>query len=125
MARSRRNRYGSSENPLSSLTNLLAAPKITPLSTYLSSIEDHRNFHPAPALRSPLTRFATPARIQSPSTQKTKTIPRGVQFVDFSQVIVCEKRKQRKEVLFAKKKAGRGGNKKSRRWTRLSNINCS
>lgn len=52
-----------------------------------------------------------------------RTLPSIVAFGEPENVAVCVRREQRREVLHAKKKTGRRGQKKPR-WTKLSRVSC-
>lgn len=110
----------------------------SPLSR-LSDIEDRRLFHFEGADRPALLDDGTPARVHVVDRRKnrnrvkpkafrfgpkiysqTKAI---VAFQEPERVAVCVRRKARREVLFAKKRAGRGGMRSPKR-TWLSKISC-
>lgn len=102
--------------------------------SYLSEIEDYRRFHPAGELRSPMTVFGSPASFGANYGQGTGTgsddsgasgssgLGGARHFADAGQVVVCVRRKVRREVLFAKGLQGGGGGRRFRSWR--SNIRC-
>lgn len=97
----------------------------------LRQIEDRRTYHPDGPQRSPRSTISTyrltvpnygPPPIRS-RTPVTDVIPAGVAFERPNEVLVCVRRKRRKEVLHALNKTGRGGQKSPRR-TPFSDIHC-
>lgn len=101
-----------------------------PLTVY----EDRRTWNPegstAPArsFSSPRHRLkvSTPRRPENyrPTTYPWETVPVGIGFRNPSRVLVCVRRKMRREVLFAKKHAGIGGNQYKHHTNEYSNIHC-
>lgn len=67
------------------------------------------------------------ASIAAVTPHKSKTAPSKVPyqmaFTAPGETIVCIRRKRRKEVLFAKRKTGKGGQKKAR-WSKWSSYKC-
>lgn len=119
-------------------------PLVSPSNPYslLSEIEDRRNWHPDGEVR-PAASFSTPNhRLQYPEPKKTprnrdkfgqlrqarvRALPlsSNVQFSDSRNVLICVRRKQRKEVMHALKKVGRGkGGRKKPRRNYYSNVRC-
>jgi len=116
-----------------SLTSLRSAPiKIRFPSSSLTQIQDLRTFDFSPGTR--------PAKLFSGSNASVGFVPnvnhgrqaKGRQaklfngqmaFTAPAQTLVCVRRARRKEVLFAKKKTGKGGQRKPRRST-WSNYKC-
>lgn len=106
------------------------APAQRPLRAInLSQIQDLRSFYPEPDfLRAPLnlqgqkvSTVASPNR--NAKTRRSRTmLPYAVGFDQPTQVLVCVRRKIRREVLFAKKRH-RGASRKKRR-NSFSNIRC-
>lgn len=128
MARGSRNRNRYSErDALPSLT-VSRLSRAVPLSHNLSSIQDFRTFDFAPASR-PALLFtggkasvrAAPAR--SGSSRSRALLPSKIMFASPDRVIVCVRRKKRREVLFAKRRTGRGS-RGPRRFNRFSQIRC-
>lgn len=108
-------------------------------STLLSEVEDRRVFHFDGPNRRPLMEDGRPSRIvlQDRPKNRNRVKPKAFRFgpkvysqtkairafAEPERTIVCIRRGVRKEVLFAKRKAGRGGNRRPRRnW--LSSISC-
>lgn len=105
----------------------------------LSDVEDRRLFHFEGPNRPALLDDGTLARVHVVDRPKNRNRvkPRAfrfgpkiysqtkaiVAFEEPERVAVCVRRKARREVLFAKKRAGRGGMRKPRR-TWLSKISC-
>lgn len=137
MARGRRRREVNTPTP--SLTFRLPSVIRSPLSvvtpTVLQEIEDRRTYHPLG--RSRPARFST----GGPSHVTVKDRPRNgrfrysdpfgssgtkafVAFTRPSAVAICVRRKTRKEVLFAKRKAGRGGSQRRHRRNWFSKVSC-
>lgn len=92
----------------------------------LRVIEDRRTFHPDFV---PRTFSRSPAKIQvrnAPRNQKIQTPPTPRPHYSFNapdRVLVCVRRQRRKEVLFAKRHAGKSGQRKPR-FNQFSNISC-
>lgn len=97
------------------------------LEDYLISVEDRRTSHPDGPARAPRSTRSThvnyaiashPSRSSNPWD-----VPTGVAFEDPSRVLICVRRKQRKEVLHALGKAGKVGQRRPRR-NHYSEIHC-
>lgn len=95
-----------------------------PPSDLLRSIEDRRAYYPERAVR-PASLFSKPRhRLQmSPGTNLFK-LPIGVGFEDSARVLVCVRRAKRRQVMFALKKAGRGGGSRKRRKGPYTDVKC-
>lgn len=108
----------------------------------LRPFEDRRTFHPARLLAAPVFLGGNPpARsiVSAASPAPRRAIQRAVgvarllensrfptsrvRFAEASRVVICVRRKRRKEVLFARRKAGRRGQRRPRRnlW---SDVQC-
>lgn len=91
-------------------------------------VEDFRRFDPEPyglpKLFSGVTAsvdVATP----SPGTRRKTKVPYQIAFTAPAATIQCVRRQRRKEVMFAKNKAGKGkGRQRRPRWSRWSDIRC-
>lgn len=94
----------------------------TDVSSLLREIEDRRNFHPAGPQRDARS-FALSSHSLSASPSKRRDVPRGVSFAVPDEVLICVRRRQRKEVLHALDKTGRAGQKPPRR-NYYSDIHC-
>jgi len=97
------------------------------LSDYLLSIEDRRTSHPDGPVRAPRSTRAFHVNYQLAAPRQNKSnpwdVPSGIQFEDPSRVLICIRRKQRKEVLHALKKTGKSGQKRPRR-NHYSEVLC-
>lgn len=123
---------------LPSFKSTAYTPSVT---NYLREIEDRRTWHPEGVSRPArsfnrsrhlLTVYKSPHKeitiqggYQSPFAIKKlfDTVPVGVQFQTPYKVLICVRRQQRKEVMFAKNKAGRGG-QKSPIYSEYSSVRC-
>lgn len=131
MAR-RKSRKSGTRDGLPSLTvRLRSRPKITPSSRHLANlhlVQDLRTFDFEPGLR--------PARLFSgsvasvgldqaqPKTKKGRArVPYQIAFTAPGETLVCVRRGRRREVLFAKKKTGKGGQRRPRR-NQWSSYKC-
>ena len=142
MARGRSgNRQRGRASPVSTLTELSAA--LSPLpSPLLSSVEDGRFWHPDPD-QGALTVGGRWARVvvhSRPIVARSETlkswglvdrgvpvgfqVPVGVKFESPLRVITCMRRKIRREVIFARKKAGKGVKRRKPRRNWRSNVVC-
>lgn len=121
-------------------------PVIVPTRTAWRSIEDLRTYHPGGPYRSARTFMARPVQVTRLRNDYTPIrSPRVVQssvrygrqlqtkapvfarerlaFEMPKSVLVCARREMRREVLFAKRKTGRGAYTKKRR-NQWSNVKC-
>lgn len=96
----------------------------------LVELEDNRTYHPSGRNRAPRFAARLTARNRQPSRYQAKVgfRPRSqtkavIAFADPDQVVLCVRRKERREVLFAKRRHGRGG-RRPRRRTWKSQISC-
>lgn len=109
---------------------------VTPLRSPVA-FDDGRAFHPAPDFRPAFTLGGNKASIRLADRPATKrAVSSGFNkrirsqtkaFLTFAtpeRVSVCVRRARRKEVLFATKRAGRGGSQRRRRRNRNSVISC-
>lgn len=101
----------------------------------LTPIEDRRTYHPqgkarpARSLNKSQHRLAIatskPAHVRSAKRSVGQArLPHAVQFEAPKQVLVCIRRKARKEVLFALRKTGKGARAKRHRQSYYSNVRC-
>lgn len=106
--------------PLSLLLRPLA--RFNAPSTVLRAYEDRRTWHPvAPR---PARSFSGPTRLQITPTNRHSAYPSpSIQFQAPERVLVCVRRHRRREVLFARNKAGRSGQRPPRR-TWWSAVHC-
>lgn len=89
----------------------------------LRDVEDRRQFHPEQGARPARLISGVRHRLRAPRVRGPR-LPIGVAFENPLRVLTCVRRKVRKEVLFAKRKVGRGAAKKMPRWSWRSNIQC-
>lgn len=110
---------------------LRSAPKIrTWPTTRLTEIQDFRSFDFSPGTR-PAKLFSgsnasvgyVPNVNKSTQGRKARTFNAQLAFNAPAETLVCVRRSRRKEVLFAKKKTGKGGQRKPRR-TPWSQYKC-
>lgn len=90
----------------------------------LSEVDDRRTYHPsrhrpAPSFSRPRHRLKVPSLLQNPLAG-TKAL---VTFSAPQNVLICVRRKIRKEVMHAFKKAGKTGQRRPRR-NAYSSISC-
>lgn len=86
---------------------------------HLTVVEDRRTYHP----EGPNRDARSFSRFRSGLTSLKYGPITRVAFKEASRVLACVRRKARKEVMFAKNKAGRAGQRKPRfNW--LSKISC-
>jgi len=142
MAR-RRRRYSDRDDafavssaPLRSplIEKLLKAPRLPSSRSYLQELEDRREFTPElyrPArasVRSAARLEVAHDRNVNRSRQKVRPnkllVPDNLRFSDPSRVALCVRRHQRREVLHATKRVGRGSSVKPPRWSEFSSIRC-
>lgn len=106
---------------------------LSPLSVNdpLNEIEDQRSYHPQGRNRTPLyatgvfkVKDRSPSRRQAQYGFRVRSQTKGVlAFANPSNVVLCVRRKTRREVLFAKRRNGAGGRRPRRRnWT--TQISC-
>lgn len=117
-------RHRQRDNNSTSLRNVLLTLKPINASTLLREIEDRRTFHPEQAQRAARS-FSSPRhKLTIPKKHLGNIkLPSAIGFKDPDRVLICVRRKQRREVLFAKKKHRKGaGGKKRRNW--YSTIQC-
>lgn len=120
------------------IANLLApgpvqpAPLLSPSSnpfgaTYdvLTDIEDRRTFHPDGYFREARDLSGTPTSARLRDT-RSRTARHQVLALDDHRhpVLVCVRRKQRREVIFAKRKHRKGAGARRRRRNYYSNVRC-
>ena len=93
----------------------------------LQQIQDLRSFDFEPVSRPALSSRGGTASVTAIAPIKPKSAPSKVPYqIAFSapaETLVCVRRKRRKEVLFAKRKTGKGGQKKAR-WSKWSKYRC-
>lgn len=120
--------------------NTIASPRLlsplsplpsTGLNDPLSEIEDRRSYHPLGAARPPIystgslkVKDRSPSKLQRRFGFSPRSQTKGVlTFANPSNVVLCVRRKTRREVLFATRRNGAGGRRPRRRnWT--TQISC-
>jgi len=109
------------------IANSVAGPiKITPAKLYtptpvtqtLSGLLDRRQYRPDKRSAPP------PARRRSDTKIRPGYSPQSLNFARPSGVALCQRRKKRRAVLFAKKLNGKGSGAKKRRQNFWSRISC-
>lgn len=94
----------------------------------LTAIEDRRTYHPLKVQRPARTISGHPSGPVTPKKTPTRSrafVAHGLKFPDpTGRVVICVRRKQRREVLFAKKKTRAGARARARRRNWYSNIGC-
>lgn len=97
---------------------MVQEPVIQPM----TEVQDFRLHHPAPAWSQPAkTKKGTRSTIGPNMLSPNLT---GVRFHNPKQVLVCVRRKQRREVLFAKMKTGKGARARRHKRNKWSEIQC-
>lgn len=96
--------------------------------TPLTQFEDRRTYHPDSIARNATSFFSNAHSLQVPigktGRELLEKFPSSrVGFTDAKNVLICVRRKQRKEVLHALKKTGKTGQKAPRR-SFYSDIQC-
>lgn len=97
----------------------------------LLNFEDRRQYHPDPEPPAGVVLFrdarvlkpSSPARRSPAGVSIAELLPHGLQFDDARGVLVCVRRKRRREVLFATKRNGRNGARRYRR-NKFSEVSC-
>lgn len=101
-----------------------------PTAYLFSEIEDYRRFHPEGELRHPMRVDGSPSSFGVEYGVPNNKVVRGGtsglgaarRFRESAGVVVCVRRKERREVLFARGKSGR--NSSRRRFNASSGIRC-
>lgn len=104
----------------------------SPSASILSDIEDRRTYHPdgparpARSLDRPTHTLTLPVHPKNvnKSRASSSSLPTTVQFEAPRKVLVCIRRAQRKQVLFALNKTGKGAKAKRHRRSFYSSIRC-
>lgn len=97
------------------------SPSLSPLD--LSIYQDRRHYHPLRAY-APAFSFGSTARLPEPSRIQPRSQTKArITFSDPRKVLVCVRRKERREVLFARGVGGARGLRKGKRGP-FSHISC-
>ena len=132
MARRNRSEPDRDDDTLSDVASLLApapvpgparAPGYISPPGLLTEIEDFRTYHPEGAVRSALTVGGLDAAYQKKERPAGRFQP-PASFEAPRSVVICVRRKQRREVLFATRKTGKGGRARRHRRNYYSNVRC-
>lgn len=90
----------------------------------LTEVEDRRRFHPMREMRNPRTIVGTSSQIRPVSERAhASSAMTDVGFIDPARVLVCARRRMRREVLHARGIAG-GTGFRSPRFNFWSNVSC-
>ncbi|AZL82719.1 hypothetical protein [Apis mellifera associated microvirus 38] len=84
-------------------------------------IEDRRTWHPSPYR--PAASLITPNHNLKAKPHRGLAVPYGVNFGE-PKPVICARRAIRKQVLFAKKKTGRGKARRRPRRNMFSSVGC-
>lgn len=122
-SRSRTRSEGLRETPVFSNRRLPALTYTIRPANLLQAIEDRREFHPEQAAR-PARSFSRSTHSLAVPPQRGGRLPIGVTFHNPTKVLVCVRRKSRREVLFALQKTGKGSALGKRRRSHYSEIQC-
>lgn len=94
------------------------------LKNTLRDIEDRRTWHPQADKRPARSITRSQHKLVIPKSSGSRPLPKRVQFDAPKQVLICIRRKRRKEVLFAKKKTGKGSRARRHRHNYFSEVIC-
>lgn len=124
--RGRRRRHEADEiflNPVSLVTPSLLSPLTSPRDVL--DLEDRRQYHPEDYYRPArsVTSEDRNVNVKTPAKKFSPALPFGLQFAVPDRVAVCVRRKQRREVLFAKGRGG-GGRRKRPHKNWHSKVSC-
>lgn len=105
--------------------NLSRLSALHDLQRLVRSLEDRRRFDPRGAHKPPssLTRAARKL-VVDPGGDRYKWVTHGLKFAVPREVSICVRRKERKEVLHALKKTGKGGSRAPRKRNNWSSVKC-
>lgn len=123
MARSRRSAYHSSIATRRVLRPLLSLPEL------VLSLDDRRTYYPDVSLRplGSLSRLARRVAVSGGPSGVTRNVLRGADVFGFTipkKVALCVRRKQRRSVLFAMERTGKGSRSRVRRRNEWSDVKC-
>lgn len=135
MSKRSRGSYNNRRGTIATSNRWLPELHLTPLSTLLQMIEDRRQFHPEREARPARSFSSSLHRLQVPSRpMRVSKGARGsvlmsgpsykIGFVAPRKVLICVRRKQRREVLHALHKTGRSGPRRPSRRSYYSDVRC-
>lgn len=96
----------------------------------LAQVEDRRTHHPLDFFRPARMLSGHPVqplnvnKLKRPAKFKSPVVPHGLRFAVPEKTVMCVRRKKRREVLFAKKRAGGAGSRKPKTRNWYSKIGC-
>lgn len=124
MARGNKSRGQRDTSDIASIEELLSPQNLLPPlvlpsvpSFPLTEVEDGRSFNPDRQFRDPLVFSGGASSHKAVSGKSFQKIG----FDNPDQVIVCARRRSRREIMFAKKLRGRGGSRRRNYW---SDVKC-
>lgn len=114
--------------PLSLTRALLSPPSPAARPTVDRLIDDRREYHPLGFFK-PATKISTggpvgPLRVSRPTKARPGRLPVNVGFTAPGDTAICVRRKQRKEVLHALKRTGKGGARRRPKFNWFSRVSC-
>lgn len=124
MARRRSNRSfsGGFEPSTYRLPQLNAIDQLRAL---VKTIEDRRRFHPLGVLRPPGALRRTSRRVVVSKPRSAGFFPEpGLSFSVGRDIALCARRKERREIIFAKRKQGKGSRSFKRKRNYWSQVRC-
>lgn len=131
MARRKRGHTGDSHLLERVLNPPIASRRLLPEPVRASdypAIEDRRSYHPLDQFRPVMNTIggrAGPVTVAKPLKNKSRAmLAHGLAFSAPKNTLICVRRNQRKEVLHALKKTGRGKGGGRKRFTPYSKIGC-
>ncbi len=115
------------QQPIEHVKKEVRHARYIPLRPNLTVVEDLRTFHPQEDQRDYRKIDGRPADYVTETTEPKDFAKVGQRyFRDSRKVTICKRRRRRREILFAKRKTGKGKKvSKKRKWTTKSNIRCT
>lgn len=87
-------------------------------------VEDRRHYHPLGPARSPRVFSGHPVKPHVVRPSRGRSVPAKVRFAEPRKTLVCVRRKERREVLFARGRTGKGSGFGRKRRNKQSEITC-
>lgn len=108
-------------------SDIASDPLLTDFDTFgepdlLANIQDNRLYHPLDPWTAPLAVPGRPARIQT-DRYRFNSVPHE-SFAAPGSTLVCVRRQRRREVLFARRRTGKGGRARRRHFNFNSWVKC-